>query len=53
LSSSNTSLGRGLVSGHDPGGQKEASRSEAPDFGREFDCIATCRQVKLAEQESV
>jgi len=53
LSSINTSLGRGFVSGDDPEGQKGAARSEAPVFGREFNCISTRRQVKLAEQDSV
>jgi len=36
-----------------PWGQKGAACSEVPVFGREFNCISTCRQVKLAKQESV
>src|SRR5271155_5565103 len=52
-SSSHTSLGRGLYSGHDPEGQKGAARSEAPVFGRELNCISTCLKVKLAEKVGV
>jgi len=52
-SSSHTSLGRGLFSGHDPEGQKGAACSEAPVFGRELNCISNCLKVKLAEQVGV
>src|SRR5208282_2170316 len=45
--------GKGLNSGRDTEGQKEATCSDAPVFGREFNCISTLREVKLAEQESV
>src|SRR5277367_256543 len=52
-SSTHTSLGRGLYSGHDPEGQKGTACSEAPVFGREFNCISTCLKVKLAEEAGV
>src|SRR5277367_875081 len=52
-SSTHTSLGRGLYSGHDPEGQKGTACSEAPVFGREFNCISTCLKVKLAEEVGV
>jgi hypothetical protein len=48
-SSSHTSLGRGLYSGHDPEGQKGAACSEVPVFGRELNSISTCLKVKQAE----
>ena len=48
-----TPIWEGAQSGHDTEGQKRAVRSEAPVFGREFNCISTRLQVKLAEQESV
>src|SRR5271155_834533 len=51
--SSHTSLGRGLYSGRDPEGQKGAACSEAPVFGREFNCISTRRNVKPDQRESV
>ena len=48
-----TPVWEGVQSGHDPEVQEEAARSEAPVFGREFNCISTRHQVKLAEQGSV
>jgi hypothetical protein len=53
LSAYKTSLGKGLDFSRDPENQKGAACSEAPVFGREFNCILTRRQVKLAEQQSV
>jgi hypothetical protein len=48
-----TPIWEGAQSGHDTEGQKRAVRSEAPVFGREFNCISTCRQVKRGHHEGV
>jgi hypothetical protein len=48
-----TPVWEGAYSGHNPEGQKGAACSEAPVFGREFNCISTRRKIKPGHHEGV